>query len=87
MDCVIREVVQLDKSGVCPFSGQKCDGTLSLSWSGDYVLIPEEKACISRGQKSVFVEMAAEDLKKMTGGAVLLLRANGANVFVRVRHE
>ena len=84
MDCVIKEVVQLEKSGVCPFSGAKCDGTLNLSWGKDYVLIPESKACLSRGQKAVFVEVSAEDLTKVANeGAVLMLQANGTKVFVR----
>lgn len=87
MDCVIKEVVKLDKSGVCPFSGQKCDGSLNINWVKDYVLIPECKTCISRGQKGVFVEVSPQDLERVKGGDVLMLKASGANVFVKVNDE
>ena len=85
MDCIIKEVVTLEKSGVCPFSGQKCDGTLSLNWSKDYVLIPESKACLSRGQKAVFIEASRADLEAVgKDSAVLMLQANGTKVFLKV---
>lgn len=87
MDCVIREVVRLDKSGVCPFAGQKCDGSLNISWAKDYVLIPENKVCISRGQKGIFIEVTPQDLERVRDGEVLMLKASGANVFVKANDE
>ena len=84
MDCIMKDVVSLEKSGVCPFSGQKCDGTLSLNWSQEYVLTHESKVCLSRGQKAVFVEVCAEDLAEVgAGDTVLMIQANGTKVFVR----
>lgn len=85
MDCIVKELVQLDKSGVCPFSGQKCDGTLKVNWSHDYTLLPESKTCISRGQKGVFVEISGADVERIgTGQSVLMLNAGDHKVFVKV---
>lgn len=84
MDCIVKEIVTLDKSGICPFSGQKCDGTMKVNWTKDYVLLPEAKVCISRGQKGVFIEVTPADMEKVKAGEVLMLQANGANVFVKV---
>ena len=85
MDCVIKEIVNLNKCAVSPFSGQKCDGTLKVNWDNHYALIPEEKTCISRGQKGVFIAVRPDDMEKLgSGKAVLMLQTSGINIFVKV---
>ena len=70
MDCIMKDVVALDRSGLCPFNGQKCDGTMSITWGTDYVVIPESKVCISQlhidGQPAL-VEVTAADLHVACG--------------------
>lgn len=85
MDCVVKELVTLDKGGICPFSGQKCDGTLKINWQRDYVLLPECKTCISRGKHGVFIEVSPADIEKVGSGmSVLMIQAGGNTVFVKV---
>ena len=84
MDCVIREVVALDRSGICPFAGAKCDGTMKINWGAEYALLPENKVCLSQGQRPVFIEIQAGDLEKVRTGSVLMIRtAGGGTCFVK----
>jgi len=88
MDCVMKDVVGLDKSGICPFSGQKCDGTMSISWGTDKVLIPGEKVCLSQlhvdGQPAL-VEITTSDLDRIRNGEVLMFKTpKGCPCFVKV---
>ena len=88
MDCVLKEIVGLNRSGLCPFSGQKCDGTISLNWATDHVLIPEEKVCVSQmhidGQPAL-VELNAAAVERLKGGEVLMfLSGKGEPCLVKV---
>lgn len=88
MDCIMKDVVALDRSGLCPFNGQKCDGTMSITWGTDYVVIPESKVCISQlhidGQPAL-VEVTAADLDRLKSGEVLMFRnGRGDASFVRM---
>lgn len=88
MDCIIKEVIALDKSGICPYAGQKCDGIQKMNWSESYTLIPETKVCLAQGAKgSCFVEISGADMEQIgTGQAVLMIRAaGGSTVFVKAK--
>ncbi len=87
MDCVMRELVQLDKSGVCPYAGAKCDGTLKLNWKKEYALIPESKVCLSQAKSSAFIEVEPSDIDKVSiGDAVLMIRTDANHaIFVRCK--
>ena len=88
MDCIMKDIVGLDKSGICPFSGQKCDGTMNINWATEYVLIPGEKVCISQlhidGQPAL-VEVSKADIENVKNGAVLMFKTpKGTPCFVKV---
>lgn len=87
MDCILKEVVQLDRSGICPFAGAKCDGTMKTCWGREYALLPESKVCLTQGKHPVYVEITGADLEQVgSGKAVLMIRTSGGGTcFVKVR--
>lgn len=87
MECIIKEVVQLDRSGICPFAGAKCDGTMKINWQRQFALLPESKVCLSQGQHPTFIEVPKEELALVQeGAAVLMVRTPaGGTCFIKAQ--
>lgn len=87
MNCILKEIVNLGRDGICPYSGRKCDGEMNLTWQREYATIPEEKVCISATKEPVLVQVRAADLDKIRNGAGVLLINTEKNGLVFVKAE
>lgn len=87
MNCILKEIVNLGKDGICPYSGRKCDGEMNLTWQREYATIPENKVCISSWKEPTLIEVRAADLERIRNGEGVLLINTGKNGLVFVKAE
>lgn len=89
MNCILKEIVALEKGGICPYAGRKCDGEMSLNWGREYATIPENKVCISQTKNPILIQVRPADLEKIKeGGSVLLINSGKTGlVFVKAEVE
>ena len=89
MNCILKEIVGLDPSGICPFAGKKCDGEMNINWSRSFAIIPENKVCISQTKDSTMIQVRAADLDRIKNGQGVLLinTGRGGNVYVKIEEE
>lgn len=87
MNCILKEVVNLSKDGLCPYSGRKCDGEMNLTWQREYATIPENKVCISATKEPVLVQVRTADLERIRSGEGVLLINTGKAGLVFIKAE